>query len=126
MYGMLTIFLIGLCIIANKKKYRFNRELKKCESPIEEKMLKELYQKGVNPYSQVKCGPYRIDISIFHKGVKIAIECDGKAFHSSDEQLAHDNKKNQFLEKRNWRVYRFSGKRIYHEAEKCVAEILTR
>ncbi|WP_308162466.1 hypothetical protein [Bacillus sp. ISL-7] len=43
------------------------------------------------------CGKYRIDIAFV--GPRIAIECDGKDFHSSPKQKAHDYKKNAHLRK---------------------------
>lgn len=65
---------------------------------------------GIIPETQTKCGKYRIDITIPSK--MIAIECDGKAYHSSAAQKAHDRRKDSYLKKHGWYVLRFSGRQI--------------
>lgn len=124
------IWYIAICVgigwvgwQVKKSRYSFERELKKCESPIEEQLMKAFYQKGYKPYAQVSCGKYRIDISIYYKGHKIAIECDGKQYHSSKEQLEHDRIKDMVLERNRWKVYRFTGSMIYKDAAGCVERV---
>lgn len=121
----ITVILLFLLfvIVTKTKKYSIQRQLNKCESPIEEMMVKKLYENRFKPYTQVSCGKYRIDISIVKKGKKYAIECDGEAYHSSPEQLEHDNKKDKFLEKNNWIVIRLSGKEIYNDSDWCIKYI---
>lgn len=102
------------------KKYSFEKELLKCESPIETALMKKLYYSGLKPYTQIPCGKYRIDIALYASGKRIAIECDGEEFHSSANQLKHDKKKDYFLEKNKWHVLRFTGKEIFHKADWCV------
>ena len=121
--------LIGLgviiCIVAisKTKRYSYNREFKKCESPIEEQMFNALKKKGYKPYTQIPCRGYRIDVALYHKRRKIAIECDGKAFHTSPKQVQHDKTKDMVLKKEKWIVLRFTGSEIYKSSEKCVEEI---
>lgn len=126
-------YLISFCIIIifiwfkfKTKKYNFQREYKKCESHIEKKLIEEMFKEGLLPYSQINCGRYRIDIAIIKKGKKIAIECDGYKYHSTYEQKLHDEKKNVFLESKGWKVLRFTGKEIYHDADWCVKVIKSR
>lgn len=122
----IAIFLIIILIVAlfiKSKKYNFEKQYKKCESPIEEKLLKELYDQGFKPYTQVSCGKYRIDIAISYKGKKVAIECDGKAYHSSPKQIEHDSIKDMVLQKNRWRVFRFTGSEIYRNSEGCIKKI---
>ncbi|MEH7505128.1 DUF559 domain-containing protein [Neobacillus drentensis] len=82
----------------------------KCESPIERRLYDALAFRGHAVETQVPCGKYRIDIAI--RGARIAIECDGKAYHSSPEQKAHDRRKNAYLKEHGWKVLRFSGRQI--------------
>lgn len=117
---LMAIFVLAVVIKFKKKKYSFARELVKCESPIEESMLKALFEAGLQPYTQTPCGAYRIDIVLYSGKKKIAIECDGEEFHSSKEQKIHDERKNRFLEKNKWVVVRFSGKEIYRDVNWCV------
>lgn len=115
--GVIIIFLL---VKLRKGRYDFEVEFRKCESPIEEKMMRRLYELGYKPYGQVKCGNYRIDISIYAKGKKIAIECDGQAYHTSPKQVAHDHKKNYYLTKNKWHVLRFRGVDIYKNLPWCI------
>ncbi|MGG4156896.1 MULTISPECIES: DUF559 domain-containing protein [Bacteria] len=80
------------------------------ESPIEWRLYKALIFRGEIVEPQVPCGKYRIDLAL--KPYRIAIECDGKEFHSSPEQIAHDRRKNKYLRKNGWKVLRFSGSAI--------------
>lgn len=81
-----------------------------CESPIESKLYDALTFNGFNVETQVPCGRYRIDLAI--PRYRIAIECDGKAYHSSPNQKAHDRRKNTYLKKHGWKILRFSGRAI--------------
>jgi very-short-patch-repair endonuclease len=85
-------------------------ERNKCESPIERKLYNALVFRGYAVTTQVPCGKYRIDLALM--GPRIAIECDGKAYHSSKQQKAHDKRKNAYLRRHGWRVLRFSGRQI--------------
>lgn len=85
-------------------------EFSKCQSPIERQLYRALTHNGYRLETQVHCGAYRIDLVL--PAYKIAIECDGKPYHSSAEQRAHDRKKNAYLRKHGWKVMRFSGRQI--------------
>jgi very-short-patch-repair endonuclease len=82
----------------------------KCESPIERRLYDALVFRGYAVSTQVKCGKYRIDLALV--GPQIAIECDGKAYHSSTDQKAHDRRKDAYLKEHGWQVMRFSGRQI--------------
>lgn len=120
---IIVIFLLINFSSFKKRRYSFEREFAKCESPIEESLMKKMHEAGLKPYSQIPCGKYRIDIALYNRRRKIAIECDGEEFHSSVQQKAHDEQKNKFLEKNKWRVLRFTGKEIYREVDWCVKVI---
>jgi very-short-patch-repair endonuclease len=92
-----------------------------CQSYIEERLYFALSNRGYYAETQVSCGSYRIDITLPDYG--IAIECDGYAFHSSPEQKKHDYKKNRYLKKRGWSVYRFTGSEIVKNLPKVVGAI---
>jgi len=93
----------------------------KCESPIEIRMYAALTTKGYYVQTQVPCGRYRIDIAL--PQYRLAIECDGKANHSTPAQKAHDRKKDKYLRSQGWEVLRFSGKQIYGEMPKIIRRI---
>lgn len=92
-----------------------------CESPIERRLYDALAFRGHLVETQVACGKYRIDIAL--RGPRIAIECDGKAYHSSPEQKSHDRRKDVYLRKNGWKVMRFSGRQITRDLPKVVKRI---
>jgi very-short-patch-repair endonuclease len=96
-------------------------ERNKCESPIERFLYDALNARGEVVRTQVLCGKYRIDLAL--TAYKIAIECDGKDYHSSAKQKAHDKKKDEFLKANGWKVLRFSGKRIYKNTKGVIKRI---
>lgn len=100
--------------------YVDNQRLK-CESPIEVRLYGALTTRGYYVTTQVPCGKYRIDIAL--PQYKLAIECDGKAYHSSPAQKAHDSRKNAYLRKNGWKVLRFSGRRINRNMPKVIRDI---
>lgn len=103
--------------------YSVERERQKCESYIELKLFNELVKEGKKPYTQVGCGNYRIDIALRQNGYKYAIECDGKAYHSSPEQIKHDRRKDRYLRKNNWKVMRLTGSQINGDLGQCLKKI---
>lgn len=94
--------------------------LPKCESWIEQRLYNALARKGYLVRKQVRCGPYRIDLVIG----SIAIECDGKAFHSSPDQKKYDRRRSSVLYKNGYKsVLRFTGSQINRDVDACVRQI---
>lgn len=70
---------------------------------------------------------FRFDFAIqfsWEKQPRLLIECDGRQFHSTPEQIANDRRKDNQAAQAGMRVLRFSGSRIFHAAERCCAEVL--
>jgi very-short-patch-repair endonuclease len=93
----------------------------KTESPIEEMLLVELNRICLFPHTQYRVGNYRIDLAFPEE--KIAVECDGKEWHSSQEQMKHDIERDRYLKQQGWKVMRFSGTEIYHWANQIAKAI---
>lgn len=93
----------------------------KTESPIERRLYDCLKFRGEVVKTQVPCGKYRIDIAL--PAYQIAIECDGKAYHSTPAQKAHDMRKNAYLKRSGWKVLRFPGSRINKDLKGVIARI---
>lgn len=84
-------------------------EYKKLESHIERRLYSALVNNGYKVRAQVSCGRYKIDLVIGD----VAIECDGKKYHSSPERKARDRRKSAYLRKNGYRkVMRFTGSEI--------------
>jgi very-short-patch-repair endonuclease len=121
--GMIIFFIVFFAIamiwisyrmVRNMPQYSehipIDRELIKCISPIERRLYNALKFNGYYVRTQVPCGKYRIDLAL--PTYLIAIECDGKAYHSTPEQKEHDRRKNAYLKQKGWKVLRFSGSMI--------------
>src|SRR3954462_12585316 len=88
-----------------KEKVIMDHERHKTESPIERMVYDALVVRGEYVKTQVPCGSYRIDVAL--PAYKIAVECDGKQWHSLPDQKARDKHKDVVLYKNGWKVLRF-------------------
>lgn len=68
---------------------------------------------------------YRSDWAILNpsKEGALLIECDGRDFHSSDEQKAHDRRKDLAALERGYLTLRFTGTQIFRDADKCAQQV---
>lgn len=102
------------------------------ESPIETMLGAELFLaiRDHDTFScvpQYKWPPYRIDWAILAHGEPIAfIECDGKEWHSSPDQIRRDNARDEAARKAKILVFRFTGSEIYRNANKCALTVFQR
>jgi len=93
------------------------------ESPIEELFWREsLGLQAIGLVPQVQAGRYRIDFAV--PAFNVAIEIDGHDYHKSKDQRTRDAKRERVLEREGWRVIRFTGSEVYHDAKKCVQEVI--
>jgi hypothetical protein len=70
---------------------------------------------------QYPIGRYRVDFAIPDE--KIAIEIDGREFHSTADQLTKDARRQREIQSLGWTVIRFSGSEIYENAYICANKI---
>ncbi|MBF0706785.1 DUF559 domain-containing protein (plasmid) [Alkalihalobacillus hwajinpoensis] len=82
----------------------------KCESPIERRLYDALVFNDYYVETQYTVGKYRIDLAI--PPLKLAIECDGKEYHSFPHQKENDRRKDKYLRSEGWKVLRFTGRQI--------------
>lgn len=105
----------------DKEHVPYILDINKCESPIEKRVYNGLLQHDLHATPQHRQGKYRIDLAF--PSSMLAIECDGKAYHSSPTQKAHDKKKDQFLKSKGWTVLRFTGRRIHRDLPGVVKKV---
>jgi very-short-patch-repair endonuclease len=122
-FGMLASGLLAYIFLPKTESIvsPIDAERNKCESPIERQLYNALVARGYAVTSQVPCSKYRIDLALV--GPRIAIECDGKAFHSSPKAKARDRRKDKCLKENGWCVLRFSGRRINGDLPKVLRDI---
>lgn len=83
------------------------------ESPFECEVATYLIDKGYSVKQQYPVGNYRLDMIVEHDNKKIAIECDGEAYHSTEEQIRRDLERQTILERIGWQFIRIRGSEYY-------------
>lgn len=74
---------------------------------------------------QFKWSIYRSDWAIYNPKTTgaLLLECDGKDFHSSEDQKAHDQKKDAAAHDRGYLTMRFTGSQIHRDADGCAQKV---
>jgi len=123
------IFIIFIVVLSFLLKRREKKQMNKygLGSPIELRLFKAFKAKKIDVIPQYKVKGYRIDLAYFPEGedaeVKIAIECDGRKYHTLAKDKEWDREKNKFLRKEGWRVVRFTGRQINKDPYKLVNKV---
>lgn len=122
-FGLLAVCIIVYILYEKKPKENIilDHESYKVQSPIERLVYDALKARGEYVRTQVPCGRYSIDIAL--PSYKLAIECDGKAYHSTPQQKAHDRRKDRYLRENGWKVLRFPGSRITKDLKGVIKRI---
>ena len=102
---------------------RFKEAQKKSESPFEEGVSRALLAKSYHIEQQWPVAKYRIDIVAIYRGKKVAIECDGERYHSTDEQVANDLRRQSVLERMGWSFVRIRGSEYFRNPEKTIERV---
>lgn len=96
----------------------------KSDSVFEEEVAKYLLAKDYNLEQQWEVGAYRIDMVVSYKDKKIAIECDGERWHSSEEQIKNDIERQEILERCGWTFIRIRGSRYFRNPQLTMEEVV--
>lgn len=100
------------------------------DSPIEHILLSALVE-WINFHeanfatvkTQEPFGPYRADIMVVVGQHKLVVECDGAQFHSSQQMIEHDKRRDRFCASNDIAVMRFTGREITRDVRRCAAEV---
>jgi very-short-patch-repair endonuclease len=103
-----------------------------CESPIEIELgvqfltaFRAIENDDFKLIPQYVLGSFRYDFAVTRLGKLIGlIECDGKEFHSTKEQIANDRAKDKLAAKMGVRMFRFSGADICRDPKGCARKVL--
>ena len=79
------------------------------DSAFEESVANVIREAGFKVDLQVGCSGYRIDICVKHpknNDYVLAVECDGKTYHSSRNARDRDRLRQEVLERLGWTFYR--------------------
>lgn len=81
-------------------------------TPIEDAMWCDFRGLGIVMYPQYPVGRYFVDFG--NPKAKVAIECDGAAYHLDKDA---DKRRHQEIEGLGWRIYRFTGRECKETTE---------
>lgn len=65
--------------------------------------------------------PLGVDIVVV--GMRVAIECDGRAYHTSDHTFERDRRRWQLLKEAGWRIVWVTWRRLHETPHDVVAEV---
>lgn len=107
---------------------------KQCESPIEIDLAvavitqigELLKNRNLRFVPQYRWRQFRMDFAVLrHPDAPVLfIECDGRDYHSSVEQIQNDSRKNAAAERARIPLLRFSGSEIFRWPDGCVHRVL--
>lgn len=87
-----------------------------------EKLVKdELTRKELVFEIQYRVLSYWVDFAF--PEIKLAVECDGERWHSTEEQILKDKKRDERLKSVGWTVLRFKDKEIITNTKKVIDKI---
>ncbi|MDR3354087.1 MAG: DUF559 domain-containing protein [Synergistaceae bacterium] len=92
-------------------------------SPFEESVGKSLIAAGYSITQQYEVGAYRIDMVVSCGKKKVALECDGEAWHSSEYQIRSDMERQAILERIGWQFIRIRGSEYYRDPDKTMQRV---
>ena len=95
---------------------------RKTDSPIEEILYQEFLRYGIKPIPQYSIGVFFADLAF--PDVKLIIEADGQAWHSTKEQIERDKYRADKIASLGWRIERYTGSYIHKNFQAIVAKVM--
>lgn len=96
-----------------------------CESPIETMLggaLKVAFDDRYHLSPQFPLDGFRYDFAVLGRRLELLalIECDGKDFHCTPEQIENDRRKDAAAHRVGAEMFRFTGSDIFRRRQACV------
>lgn len=70
---------------------------------------------------QFKIGRYYVDFAL--PDLKLAVEIDGRKYHSERDVFVRDRQRQRVIEKAGWRVVRFAALETLNDPAACLMEL---
>lgn len=87
-------------------------------------MANELDRRGIVYTREYSVSRYSIDFALVN--IKIAVECDGRGWHYTPRQRAHDRRRDAFLAGLGWHVFRYGQNAIEQNVSLCVDNLIAK
>jgi very-short-patch-repair endonuclease len=100
------------------------RALRKSETLAEKRLWEQLRNRNLDGFKfsrQVPIGPYIADFVCREQ--RVIVEVDG-ATHSTDDELAHDRRRSEFLKSEGYAVIRFQNDEVLNGMDEVLTPIL--
>lgn len=95
------------------------------DSLFEQRVFLDLAARGYHVVPQVETNGRRIDLVVTGAAGKLAVECDGDAFHTTPEQREADLHREQELKRCGWTFWRIRESTYYLNKERALASLWT-
>ncbi|GAB2855126.1 AAA domain-containing protein [Nocardioides pacificus] len=95
------------------------------DSLFEQRVFLDLVGAGYHVTPQVEVNHRRIDLVVTGRGSKLAVECDGDAWHSSPEQVQSDLDRELELRRCGWTFWRVRESEYYLDSQRALSTLWT-
>ncbi len=95
------------------------------ESLFEQHVFQKIAERGYRVIPQYEVAGYRIDLVVEGMRGRLAVECDGEAWHGP-EQYQHDMARQRDLERCDWQFWRLPGSAFYRDPDRALEGLWTR
>ncbi|MEU6354955.1 AAA domain-containing protein [Streptomyces sp. NPDC047072] len=93
------------------------------DSLFEQQVYLRLTERGYHVIPQFPAGEKRIDLVVVGARGRLAVECDGDYYHSSAEQLRHDQQRERELQRVGWAFWRVRESEFRYDPETALADL---
>ncbi|MGB6246321.1 AAA domain-containing protein [Gordonia sp. (in: high G+C Gram-positive bacteria)] len=95
------------------------------DSLFEQRVFLDLVARGYHVNPQVEVNSRRIDLVVTGTAGKLAVECDGDAFHATPEQRARDLERERELKRCGWEFWRVRESAYYRDPVSALSTLWT-
>jgi very-short-patch-repair endonuclease len=90
------------------------------DSLFEQRVFLRLRQRGYCVIPQYPVNDRRIDLVVIGSGRRLAVECDGRAWHTSPDQVRDDLERERELRRLGWKFCRIRESEFYFDPDRAL------
>jgi very-short-patch-repair endonuclease len=90
------------------------------ESLFEQRVFLRLRRRGYHVIPQYQVNDRRIDLVVVGAGGRLAVECDGRAWHTSPDQVREDLERERELRRLGWKFWRIRESEYCFDPERAL------
>lgn len=93
------------------------------DSLFEQRVFLRIAERGYHVAPQVEVNGRRIDLVVSGAKGRLAVECDGDAWHGTPEQVQEDLDRERELKRAGWRFWRVRGSEFYFDPDSALTSL---